>query len=62
MNEKGAEYAEKIVHALSAQLQTEFGKGCSKRHLFNLIRFAEAKKYCLLLNHNYISKTVGREK
>ena len=36
-----AEYGEKIVHALSAQLVAEFGRGFAVRNLFNTIRFAE---------------------
>jgi predicted nuclease of restriction endonuclease-like (RecB) superfamily len=36
-----AEYGEKIVHALSAQLKSEFGEGFGRRNLFNMIRFAE---------------------
>jgi predicted nuclease of restriction endonuclease-like (RecB) superfamily len=36
-----AEYGEKIVHALSAQLQQEYGQGFTKRNLFNMIRFAQ---------------------
>jgi len=36
-----AEYGEKIVHALSAQLQQEYGRGFTKRNLFNMIRFAQ---------------------
>ena len=36
-----AEYGKQIVHALSAQLQNEYGSGFSKRNLFNMIRFAE---------------------
>ena len=39
--EKRAGYGEEIVHALSAQLQIEFGKGFTKRNIFNMIRFAE---------------------
>jgi hypothetical protein len=35
-----AEYGEKIVHALSAQLQQESGQGFTKRNPFNMIRFA----------------------
>jgi hypothetical protein len=35
-----AEYGEQIVHALSAQLQREYGHGFTKRNLFNMIRFA----------------------
>jgi predicted nuclease of restriction endonuclease-like (RecB) superfamily len=38
---KRAEYGEKIVHALSAQLVAEFGRGFTVRNLFNMIRFAE---------------------
>lgn len=36
-----AEYGEQIVQTLSAQLNTEYGRGFSKRNLFNMIRFAE---------------------
>lgn len=36
-----AEYGDKIVHALSAQLQLEYGQGFTKRNLFNMIRFAK---------------------
>lgn len=39
--EKRAEYGERIVHALSAQLEKEFGRGFTRRNLFNMIRFAE---------------------
>jgi hypothetical protein len=42
LKEKRAEYGEKIVHALSAQLVAEFGYGFAVRDLFNMIRFAEA--------------------
>ena len=38
-------YGKEIVHALSAKLQIEFGKGFSKRNLFNMIRFAEVFPY-----------------
>ena len=41
LKEKRAEYGEKIVHALSAQLVAEFGRGFTARNLFNMIRFAE---------------------
>ncbi len=41
LKEKRAGYGEEIVHALSAQLQIEFGKGFTKRNIFNMIRFAE---------------------
>ncbi len=38
---KRADYGEKIVHSLSAQLRQEYGEGFSKRNLFNMIRFVE---------------------
>jgi len=41
LKEKRAEYGEQIVSALSAQLEAEFGRGFSRRNLFNMIRFAE---------------------
>jgi hypothetical protein len=41
LKEKRAEYGEQIVSALSAQLENEFGRGFSRRNLFNMIRFAE---------------------
>jgi hypothetical protein len=36
-----AGYGEKIVHALGTQLQQEYGRGFTKRNLFNMIRFAQ---------------------
>jgi predicted nuclease of restriction endonuclease-like (RecB) superfamily len=36
-----AEYGQQIVHALSTQLQAEYGRGFTARNLFNMIRFAE---------------------
>ena len=39
--EERAGYGERIVHALSAQLQREFGEGFGPRNIFNMIRFAE---------------------
>jgi predicted nuclease of restriction endonuclease-like (RecB) superfamily len=41
LKEKRAEYGEKIVHTLSAQLMAEFGRGFGARSLFRMIRFAE---------------------
>ncbi|MBI1786204.1 MAG: DUF1016 domain-containing protein [Acidobacteria bacterium] len=41
LREKRAEYGEQIVSALSAQLSAEFGRGFSRRNLFNMVRFAE---------------------
>ena len=41
LKERRAEYGEQIVSALSAQLSKEFGRGFSKRNLFNMVRFAE---------------------
>ena len=37
-----AEYGEKIMQSLSAQLTEEYGKGWSKRQLHHCLRFAEA--------------------
>jgi predicted nuclease of restriction endonuclease-like (RecB) superfamily len=42
LKEKRAEYGEKIVHALSAQLEKEFGRGFGRRNLFTMVRFAAA--------------------
>ena len=42
LDEQRAQYGERIVHALSAQLQQEFGRGYSRRNLFNMIKFAES--------------------
>ncbi|MBX2888158.1 MAG: DUF1016 family protein [Ferruginibacter sp.] len=36
-----ADYGEKIVQSLSAQLQIEYGKGFSRRNIFNMMQFAE---------------------
>jgi len=41
LREKRAAYGEEIVHALSAQLSAEFGRGFTARNLFNMIKFAE---------------------
>lgn len=41
LNEKRAEYGEKIVHTLSARLTAEFGRGFTRTNLFNMTRFAE---------------------
>ena len=41
LNSRRADYGEKIVHSLSAQLACEFGSGFTKRNLDNMIRFAE---------------------
>ena len=38
---KRAEYGQQIVHALSAKLTAEFGRGFTPRNLFNMVRFAE---------------------
>ena len=42
LKEKRAEYGEKIVHALSAQLEVEFGRGFGEKNLRRMIQFAEA--------------------
>jgi hypothetical protein len=39
--EQRAEYGKRIVHALSTQLQLEYGRGFSRSNIFNMIRFAE---------------------
>jgi predicted nuclease of restriction endonuclease-like (RecB) superfamily len=41
LQEKRAEYGEKIVQTLSAQLTMEYGRGFDRRNLFHMIRFAE---------------------
>ena len=41
LKEKRAEYGEEIISTLSIQLTVEYGKGFSRRNLFNMIRFAE---------------------
>ena len=41
LNNKRADYGEKILHALSAKLTMEYGSGYSERNLANMIRFAE---------------------
>lgn len=41
LNEKQAEYGKEIISILSIQLVKEFGRGFSRRNLFNMIRFAE---------------------
>jgi hypothetical protein len=41
LNEKRAGYGEQIVHAVSAKLAEEFGRGFTARNLFNMLRFAE---------------------
>jgi predicted nuclease of restriction endonuclease-like (RecB) superfamily len=41
LQEKRAEYGERIVSALGTQLTREFGRGFNTRNLFRMIRFAE---------------------
>jgi hypothetical protein len=41
LKEKRAEYGQKIVSALGTQLSMEFGRGYSRRNLFQMVRFAE---------------------
>ena len=41
LNEERAQYGEQIVQTLSARLQQEFGRGYSRRNLFNMIKFSE---------------------
>lgn len=41
LKERRAEYGKEVVQTLSRQLTPEYGRGFSKRNLFNMIRFAE---------------------
>jgi len=41
LQEKRAEYGERIVSSLGTRLEAEFGRGFGKRNLFRMIRFAE---------------------
>jgi predicted nuclease of restriction endonuclease-like (RecB) superfamily len=41
LKEKRAEYGERIVAALGRQLEREFGRGFTRRNMFNMVRFAE---------------------
>jgi hypothetical protein len=41
LKQKRAEYGEQIVQTLSGQLAAEYGRGFSRRNLFNMVRFAE---------------------
>jgi predicted nuclease of restriction endonuclease-like (RecB) superfamily len=41
LKEKRADYGGQIVASLSRQLEAEFGRGFSRRNLFNMVRFAE---------------------
>ena len=41
LKQKRAGYGEQTVHALSAKLAAEFGRGFTPRNLFNMVRFAE---------------------
>jgi hypothetical protein len=41
LREKRAAYGEEIVHALSAQLSEEFGRGFEEKNLRRMVQFAE---------------------
>ena len=41
LNEERAQYGEQIVQTLAARLQQEFGRGYSRRNLFNMLKFSE---------------------
>jgi predicted nuclease of restriction endonuclease-like (RecB) superfamily len=41
LKQKRADYGEQIVHALSAQLATEFGRGFTEKSLRRMLQFAE---------------------
>lgn len=49
LQEKRAEYGEKILQSLAAKLTAEFGRGYSPRNLANMVRFAE-----VLLDRNIL--------
>ena len=42
LKEKRADYGKEIVHALSGQLSSEFGRGFDQKSLRHMVRFAEA--------------------
>jgi len=42
LQEKRAEYGQKIVAALGRQLETEFGRGFTEKNLWRMVQFAEA--------------------
>ena len=42
LKEKRAEYGEKIVQALAAKLEAEFGRGFSEKNLRRMVQFADA--------------------
>ena len=41
LQDRRAEYGERIVSSLATQLEAEFGRGFGRRNLFNMVRFAE---------------------
>src|SRR5437868_4239823 len=41
LKDKRAEYGKEIVTTVGRQLEAEFGRGFSRRNLFNMVRFAE---------------------
>ena len=41
LKDERADYGERIVQTVSAQLTSEFGRGFGRRNLFQMVRFAE---------------------
>src|SRR5258706_12362538 len=41
LQNKRAEYGEQIVHAMSAQLMVEYGRGFTRDNLFRMVQFSE---------------------
>jgi predicted nuclease of restriction endonuclease-like (RecB) superfamily len=50
LKEKRADYGERIVETLAAQLTAEYGRGFDRRNLFHMIRFAEVFPDELIVN------------
>lgn len=50
LQEKRAEYGQKIVSALGTQLSAEFGRGFGVRNLFRMVRFAEVFPDCQIVS------------
>ena len=51
LKEKRAGYGEQIVAALGRQLETEFGRGFSRRDLFNMVRLPRSSRIPELCSH-----------
>jgi hypothetical protein len=49
MADARAEYGEEIVFTVSRQLIRQFGEGCGRRNLFNMVRFFEVFSHSNML-------------